>query len=97
LRRVYRWNGEYFAFTNQLATIAPNPNRLADCETIIDFASTVWGPGVAIPLMQTLLPDWPPAQDTDGKPYPPDARDEWLYRLGVYTPWPATNPGGGIS
>jgi hypothetical protein len=84
LRRTYRWIGDYFAFINHQATIEPNQKRLADCEIIIDFAATVWGPEVAIPLMQTLLPDWPPPQDAQGKPYPPDARDEWLYRLGVY-------------
>ncbi len=35
--------------------------------------------------MEPLLPGWPPAADEEGKPYPPDAKDEWRFRLGVYS------------
>jgi hypothetical protein len=84
LRRTYRWNGAYFAFIDQQTAVEPNPARLAECETIVDHVAAVWSPEAIIPIMETLLPDWPPPADAQGNPYPPDARDEWLYRLGVY-------------
>lgn len=84
LRRIYRWNGAFFAFVEQETVIEPTATGLAACEPIIDHVAMVWGPQGAIPLMQTLLPDWPPTEDAQGKPYPLDARDEWRYRLGVY-------------
>ena len=84
LRRAYRWNGQTFAFIDQQVSLEPNPRRIADCHAVIDHAASVWGPEAAIPLMQALLPNWPPAQDSQGKPLPLDARDAWLYRLGVY-------------
>jgi hypothetical protein len=34
--------------------------------------------------METLLQSWPPETDLNGAPYPPDALDEWRYRLGLY-------------
>jgi hypothetical protein len=84
LRRTYRWNGTRFAFVDQRVNVEPNPDRIADCEAVIDHVATVWGPEAAIPLMQTLLPDWPPSSNSQGTPYPSDAKDEWRYRLGVY-------------
>jgi hypothetical protein len=84
LSLTYRWNGTYFAFLDQQTAVEPNPAHLAECEAIIDHVAAVWGPQAVIPLMETLLPDWPPAEDAQGEPYPLDARDEWRYRLGVY-------------
>ena len=51
---------------------------------MIDHAAYFWGPEVAADLMDVLTEDWPPPLDQDGNPYPADAKDEWLYRLGVY-------------
>jgi hypothetical protein len=34
--------------------------------------------------MQPILPSWSPAADENGNPFPPNARDEWRFRLGIY-------------
>jgi hypothetical protein len=82
--QTYHWNGLYFSVKETLIEFDELPDELAACETMIDQAIHYWGPETAAELMETLLPWWPPEFDTDGQPYPPDALDEWKYRLGVY-------------
>ena len=86
----YRWNGLYFEPWRQQFDLqrsefqagAANPVS-GYCRLIVDIAAAHWGPKAVVSLMETLLPDWPPAQDEQGRPFPLDARDEWLYRLGL--------------
>lgn len=84
VQRVYRWNGAYFGFVEQSFALAAQPLSLVYCEMIVNHAAKYWGPGAAASLMEVLLPEWPPAQDAQGKPYALDAHDEWIFRLGVY-------------
>ncbi|MBN2550805.1 MAG: hypothetical protein JXB15_16695 [Anaerolineales bacterium] len=84
VQRVYQWNGVYFGFVEQSFALAAQPLSLAYCEMVVNHAASYWGPQAAISLMEVLLPEWPPAQDMQGKQYALDAHDEWVFRLGVY-------------
>ena len=84
VRRVYRWNGMYFDFFTDRYLFGNLPSSISSCEAMVEHAVSYWGPAAAIPLMESLLPDWPPAVDFEGNPFPADAKDEWRYRLGVY-------------
>lgn len=85
ISRTYHWNGESFELTNkQFEVTPPAAETLGFCQTIVDHAANFWGPEATIQIMETLLPEWPPAVDQQGKPLPADAHDEWRYRLGIY-------------
>ena len=84
IERTYQWNGNFFELSQQRYSVKPGSDSLSLCHLVVDQAANAWGPQAAIQIMETLLPDWPPAQDEQGNPYPPDARDEWRYRLGIY-------------
>jgi hypothetical protein len=84
LSRIYRWDGEWFQPLATTFQVQPNPDTLSFCRFLVDHAASIWGPEAAIQIMQPILPIWPPAVREDGKPFPPDARDEWRFRLGVY-------------
>jgi hypothetical protein len=84
LRRSYRWNGLYFELDSTTIAFGELPTELGLCEPLIDQADHYWGPEAAVSLMETLLPDWSPATDAEGEPYPADALDSFKYRLGMY-------------
>ena len=84
IHRKYRWNGLYFAFVSTEYQPDPEAPVTSYCAIIGDHAADAWGPEAVIPLMGAWLPAWPPSLDEEGAPYPADAHDEWLYRLGVY-------------
>lgn len=87
---AFRWNGMYFEPIDQefelqrdsYLTGAPF-SSLAYCRLAADIAANHWGPAAVVSVMEAVLPDWPPQKDEQGRPLPADARDEWLYRLGV--------------
>lgn len=83
--RAYTWDGEWFQPDLPRFTIRPNPGTLAYCELALDHAYRQWGAGIAAQFAQTLLPEWAPTTNLDGKPYPPDARDELRFRLATYS------------
>lgn len=83
IRRIYSWNGLYFGLEDESYSLEELPPALEYCQGMVDFADGTWGPVATIPLMEALLPVWPPEQDVNGNPYPPDVKDEWRYRLGV--------------
>jgi hypothetical protein len=84
ITRTYHWTGVHFESYPLQYTISPYPDLLGYCETIVNHAALAWGPQAALDLAEPLLPDWPPAADPSGKPYPAGAHDAWRYRLGVY-------------
>lgn len=84
ISRTYTWNGEWFEGNPPEFQIQPSPGTLAYCEPALDHAHRTWSAGSVIPIVETLLADWPPEKDLSGKPYPPDAKDELRYRLGIY-------------
>ena len=84
IQRAYHWNGEIFTAGRTEYSAEPAPATLSLCRLVIEHAANIWGPEAAARLMEDILPDWPPAQTEDGKPFSVDAKDEWLYRLGVY-------------
>jgi hypothetical protein len=84
ITRVYRWNGSFFEFITDRYELIDKPQKIENCEVLVDHAADQWGPKAATSIMEPLLPSWPPAKDINGKPYPLDAHDEWRYRLGVY-------------
>ncbi len=84
LKRTYRWDGDWFQPVKTEYLVTPKPTTLSFCRLLVDHAISVWGPDSAIQIMQTILPDWPPATKEDGTPFPLDARDEWRFRIGIY-------------
>jgi len=84
VQKYYRWNGLYFKNIKNQFEFGDQPLSLSNCEAIVNHAANIWGPAAAIPLMESMLPDWPPPQDIEGNPYPIDAKDAWRYRLGLY-------------
>jgi hypothetical protein len=84
IRHFYKWNGTAFEFLRASYEVRPDPNLLGFCGLVVNHAIQTWGPEPTIHLMETILPFWPPKETTQGKPYPPDALDEWRFRLGVY-------------
>jgi len=83
IRLDYHWNGTFFESISGDYGLENLPQDLSFCQTVIDHAERMWGPSAAISVMESLLPYWPPSNDTDGNPYPKDALDELRYRLGV--------------
>lgn len=84
VRRTYGWNGEFFQFERSRFEVRPPATSVAHCRQTVDHAAQVWGPRAAIQIMEPLLPAWPPPADEEGNPFPPDARDEWRFRLALY-------------
>ena len=82
--QTYHWDGAQFTSSPFQYTIAPFPEQLAYCETILDHAALRWGPQAALALAEPLLEFWPPAVDASGDPYPADAADAWRFRVAVY-------------
>jgi hypothetical protein len=84
VNHIYQWDGAQLVPGPLEYQIEPNLTQLNYCAGVIDHVASQWGGEVVIPMMETLLPVWPPMSDLAGKPYPADAKDEWRYRLGVY-------------
>ena len=84
INHTYHWNGIWIERNHADYAIRPVSGIVSYCELVVDQAAWVWGPETAIPLMETLLPDWPPTGASEPRTYPADAKDEWRYRLGIY-------------
>jgi len=84
IRRVYGWNDIYFRLVDESYEIEKSPTMLSYCDQTVNHVVDNWGPGAAIPVMEYLLPNWPPEMDSQGVTYPVDAKDEWKFRLGIY-------------
>jgi hypothetical protein len=80
----FAWDGDLFEFSEADYIIKPFSETLSYCRYLVDHAATRWGAEAAISIMETLLPDWPPKETEDGKPFPLDTKDEWKFRLAVY-------------
>lgn len=83
IQRPYTWNGTYFEAGDTRYTVEPYPNTLSLCRVLVEQADSVWGPVAKIQIIDTLLPDWPPASDEAGKAFPADAKDDWRFQLGI--------------
>lgn len=83
ITRIYSWNGEAFELVSTRFQLAPEPSIVEYCEITVEHAARLWGHEYSAEFMETLLPYWPPERMVDGRLYRPEARDEWLYRLGV--------------
>ncbi|MDD2695695.1 MAG: hypothetical protein PHD58_07215 [Anaerolineales bacterium] len=79
----YRWDGEALQPVGRTYALRPHLSTLSYCEFILEHAADFWGPQATIPIIETLLPKWPPARDVGGKLFPLDAGDELRYRLGI--------------
>ena len=84
VQHTYTWNGNQFEFTDAGYQIESTPTLLGYCNLVIDYSIQAWDLRTTVQLMETLLPSWPPQTTPQGTPYPPDALDEWRYRLGLY-------------
>jgi hypothetical protein len=84
IRHLYDWNGRGFEFREARYEVDPSPELLSYCSLVVEHAASVWDVATTVRIMETLLQSWPPETDLNGAPYPPDALDEWRYRLGLY-------------
>jgi hypothetical protein len=84
VQQAFRWNGVYLEAVDTQYQVAPASGALSLCRFLVDHSASVWGPAATVQIMEALLPNWPPASDENGKPFPTDVKDEWRYRLGVY-------------
>lgn len=84
VKQLYRWNGQYFALDREEYALKPSEKALPFCAISVEHALNTWGPAAAIPLMEALLPYWPPPKDAQGNQFSAEAKEEWRYRLGVY-------------
>jgi hypothetical protein len=83
IERRYHWEDPNFVLVDSHFEVEDTPLTLAYCDVVSKHAAHTWGPEAAIQIMQPLLDDWPPAKTVEGLAYPAEARDEWLYRLGI--------------
>ena len=83
LTRDYAWDGEQFAPADNPLQVNPQSELVQYCAPGLTHALNAWKPAYILPLIEGLLPLWPPALDLDDQPYPADAKDELRYRLGV--------------
>lgn len=84
ISRSYQWDEGLLSFLTTDYTIKPAPDLLGFCEYAVSVSAKYWGPAVTVSLMEDLLPVWPPKTNADGKPFPLDARDGFLFELGIY-------------
>ena len=84
LQRDYGWGASSFLPYTTTVKVYPYADTLNYCGFLVEHAANVWGREVAVQLIDALLPVWPPKTDPQGKPYPPDAKDEWRFRKAVY-------------
>jgi hypothetical protein len=83
ITRTYRLDDGSFKLGSTDYAIQPEPNIVEYCEITVDHAARLWGYSVSAEFMEAVLPYWPPERNVDGRLYAADARDEWLYRLGI--------------
>jgi hypothetical protein len=83
ITRTYRWDNGSFKLESTDYAIQPEPNIVEYCEITVEHAARLWGYSVTAEFMEAVLPYWPPERKVDGRLYAADARDEWLYRLGI--------------
>jgi hypothetical protein len=83
ITRNYTWNGNAFELVNTRFQLEPEPSIVEYCEITVEHAARLWGQEISSEFMETVLPYWPPVRRVDGRLYRPEARDEWIYRLGV--------------
>ena len=84
VRHLYDWKARIYSFVADVYELNIDQDLLEYCELVVDHSTNVWGLDVTIQLMEAIFPYWPPDTDAYGDPYPPDALDEWRYRLGLY-------------
>lgn len=85
VRREYTYERGQFVLAQKSYTPTADldPALLSFCQLIVDHAENFWGPEAAIPILESLLPVWPPKEMHDGSTPPLDALDEFRYRLGL--------------
>ena len=83
INQAYAWDGSVFNLSPLQYDLLPLTGLESYCQVVVDTASSMWSPAAAISVTLPLLEIWPPQTNIQGKPYPPDARDELRYRLGI--------------
>jgi hypothetical protein len=83
ITRTYQWEADSFWLESTHFAIQPDPSIVEYCEITVEHAARLWGYTTSAEFMEAVLPYWPPERKVDGRLYEADARDEWLYRLGV--------------
>lgn len=80
----YAWNGSWFVIDQTLFKLNPAAATLGHCQRVVEHAAARWGARTALVFAEQLLPVWPPLLQESGDPYPPDALDEWRFRIALY-------------
>jgi hypothetical protein len=79
---TFRWTGEFFTPASRSMELQPDPLLLENCDLILDHALAYWGSEAALDLMEPGLAE--ALVETGTFTIPPELRDKWLFRLGVY-------------
>lgn len=83
ITRDYFWESEQLHSDPLRFEIQPDPELSEHCASVIQHSESIWGAEVTSELMESLRPYWPPQTDTEGKQLPPDALNEYLYKLAI--------------
>lgn len=83
ITRSFTWNGERFTISSPEVEVHPDVDLLSWCEMVVEHAALEWAPELTLAVAEPLLASCPPAEDTEGDPYPADALDAWRFRVGV--------------
>jgi hypothetical protein len=84
ITQIYAWDQTQFVPTPAEIQVSPQSSYIQYCEPVLKHALSAWSAANNLALIETLLPLWPPEKDLDEQPYPADARDELLYRQGIF-------------
>lgn len=80
----YQWNGAWIEEIQTAYDVNPSPGLEYYCQQVVDHAVQAWGLDAVISIMEDLLPEWPPETTSTGQAYPPEEKDAWRFRLGIY-------------
>ncbi len=83
----YAWDGTFLRRVGSDYSVDPQNSQLPLCHVIVDHAEQHWDTQASIKLMEALLPVFQPEAPAPGKILDPtdeaNAKDEWIYRLGI--------------
>lgn len=90
---AYQWSGVYFKLIRSGVIQSDLPAELGVCDPLFEQVAHFWGASDAVGIMETLSPYWPPLEDSEGEPYPPDELDAFRFQLAIYKLLAGDEPG----
>lgn len=85
IQRVYQWDGDNFALWSIEDELIEIPSDFSLCQLLVEHASSHWNLRSVIAIMETMLDEWPTQTNEIDVALSLERRDEWRYRLGIYS------------